>query len=343
MKAIGALLATAWAFWAAPVYAQVSLSLHAPTECANEEQVRKAIRNAENAENIGTLRVEIAPTAEGLWRADVVAQRANEELLGARTVISRSAECHSLDNELAVVISMMAESLFAPHPTDDSATTPAGPDTEASRPTETESPDVLQAPSAPASTPPTTQEDPRRAPGESPYHFRIGPTASAQLGWGMLPGVNYGFTLGAQLILPPMWPIELDARTMFGARAENASGSAQLNWYGGALSICPSLFESRYVALGACGRVQIGAIHSEGTGFTRNQAHTDVTYDAGALARVSLLLAPAFQVQVDLSGMFALEQFQVVYQADDGGIVRLYREPLFHGALGVGATYLFTL
>lgn len=326
------LVASVWLLAARDARADVRFDVQSEAACLSQEDLVHLLPAAPEHEGNGSIDVTFAQTSTG-WRVLIVAHRESGEVLGQRQLTTADSNCHTLDQRLALILDMVREAVVQ------------------DRQLEPEQPETLEAPqAAPAPTPtprPEALEDnvDRLAPpaevSSNNAAWTLGLFANARVGAQMLPGANWGGSIGFSA--EPSWfaPVEFEAGVLLGDDASIAEGSASATWFGGAVSVCPRLLHAGEWALQLCPRFQMGTVRSSGQGFANNETRWGLTADGGGSVRVAWEFARGLTARVDALFTVPFHRFGLLYRTGSGEIVTVFREPAFAGAGVIGVQYTF--
>lgn len=243
-----------------------------------------------------------------------------QQSLGTRELTTRAPHCSSLDDSLALVLSLAADMpavVAAP-----------GASTPASR--EPSGAFIPSTPVIPLGTP--------LAIPESTYAPRLGARLSPTLGVavtsGLLPSAALGLEVGLHLQVNQLWPVVLrgtgwsEQRQGGPATGKGATFSAQTL----ELGLCPwtGRFGGREASV--CASQRLGRVEARGFGF--DEAHRDDGWQlhVGASAALKQELGPLF---VTVSAGLLAPLVRRRYFVTDGVDVTLYEQPWLSGAAAV--------
>jgi len=261
------------------------------------------------------------------WRAVITVRDATGALLGTREVRSAEASCSSLDDPIALVVSVLIDAETHPD---------AGAGSGANGP----------APPAPSAPPPQVVVRrervyvpvPERAP--RPWRFEGGAAAAGALG--LLPNAALGVDVAALLEPPGFWGIELSGAYWFPAKVP-AEGEAYTDvaLVYGQLALCPLRWARDRAALRLCAGAQVGSVRSRGVGFDRELSNESVVVNAVLPTRLSIRIAGPLFVTAGAALVVAIVRPELTYGAADGSTRTIFRAPPLAGVFELGLAVHF--
>lgn len=208
------------------------------------------------------------------WHATIAVADASGARVGTRELTSDRPDCHALDEELGLVVSLLIEpeAAFAP---------PRNP------------PPPHQPPPAPACPPPAPPPAP---PPTKPKPWRVAAEAGAVIGLGLMPSQPAGGMIFRGRATPPVGPsFELGGSVWLDNHVAVGPGTATFSLAFGSAAICPMDLGSAGNTLSGCvgarvGSLRVGEVPSR---FRQESLIVDVTLEARARRRLvgPLLLA----------------------------------------------------
>jgi hypothetical protein len=255
----------------------------------------------------------------------ITVRDATGALLGTREVRSAEASCSSLDDPIALVVSVLIDA--ETHP-DSGANAPSPP-----------------APSAPPPPPQVVVRRervyvpvPERAP--RPWRFEGGAAAAGALG--LLPNAAFGVDVAALLEPPGFWGIELSGAYWFPAKvpAEGAAYTDVALVYG-QLALCPLRWARDRAALRLCAGAQVGSVRSRGVGFDRELSNESAVVNAVLPTRLSIRVVGPLFVTAGAALVVAIVRPELTYGAADGSTRTIFRAPPLAGVFELGLAVHF--
>lgn len=203
---------------------------------AAEAQLGRPAFAAAGAHAETLLRVRLERTRDG-FRARVALENAEEPQIGAEALAARELEtrddCRALDEQLALVVALLADSSGEPT-----------------------APEAVAAPPEPPPPEPPEAGPVSTAPGWE--RARSGPwmlalDAGIVAAFGVMPGVAFGAEFGAGFS-PPGWPLARARALAFLPGRADVEQGARLDFLVGmaGLGVCPELLAGARVSLRAC-------------------------------------------------------------------------------------------
>lgn len=301
----------------------------AAASCASAQQLardvearlgRRVFVGAAEAELVARVR---AGRVAGRFRVELELFDRAGRSLGRRELSTRAAHCSSLDDSLALVLALAADTQRAP------ATPSPDPIAPGSNPPSSAL--ALPAPSlgTPLSIPATTHA-PRLG-------LLLRPSLGAIAAVGVVPSLAPGLELGFELRMNQFWPIRLHAaglaeqRHAASAPPKAATFTAQTFSFG----VCPWTGAVGGFEAAVCAVQCLGRIRSRGVGFDEEQRHDGWVLSAGAALSLSHAFGPLF---VAASAAPLVSLLRRRYFFTDGVDITLYQQPWLGGqiALRVG-------
>ena len=243
--------------------------------------------------------------AGGGWRATVAASRANGEHVGVRKLESASRDCHSLDEDLVLVVALVIDPLATGSPP---VAAPVHRDV------------VYVRVPVPV---------PVHVPGPVPrWSFDAG-IATTVLG-GMLPSLAPGLDLTVAATPPGAWPIELGAIATLRSIAEDEAGhGADARLAIGTLALCPEVLERERVRLQLCGGGAAGAMFVRSRGFDSGGGGDRAAGLLFGRARGSVRVAGGIHAAIDVGVTVPLTRRTVYYTALDPAMLQVERHDIY--------------
>jgi hypothetical protein len=241
------------------------------------------------------------------WRATVSASRASGAHVGVRKLESASRDCHSLDEDLVLVVALVIDPLATSRPA------PVAPVHR----------DVVYVP-VPVPVP---------VPGSIPrWSFRAR-IATTVLG-GMLPSLVPGLDLAFAVTPPGAWSIELGAiATPRASAADEAGHGADVRLAIGTLAVCPKLLERERFGVQLCGGGAAGALLVRSRGFDTGGGGDHAAGLLFGRARGNLRVAGGVHAAIDFGMTVPLTRRTLYYTALDPGTLQVERHDLYGVAL----------
>jgi hypothetical protein len=250
------------------------------------------------------------------FRAVLVLRDSAGAQLGTRQIESDVADCSELRENVALAVALMIDPDAVLHP----------------------------APQRPPSLPPPPRVVIQRVevPVDMvpPAPWQVEPGASAVIGGGFMPSASVGVLLGATILPPRFWPLEVyggvwEAQSV----AAHPSGSARFTAAFGGLGLCPLRVRSADLAFQLCGAGQVGVVSSEPAGFVTSQSGSLPTVHLVADAHVSLDVARGVLVRAGGSLGVALLRSEFAFD-NSAGTQTLFDPPTLAATadLGVAVT-----
>jgi hypothetical protein len=236
--------------------------------------------------------------AGGGWSATVAASRANGAHMGVRKLASASRDCHSLDEELVLVVALVIDPL------------------------------ATSSPPVPAPAHRDVIYVPMHVPGASP-RWSFGARVATTLLGGVLPSVAPGLEASGAVTPPGAWPIELGAIVTRRARAEEDGHGVDARLAIATLAVCPELLERERFRLQLCGGGAAGVlfVRSHGLGSDGGDDHP-----AGLLfgrVRGSVRVTGGIHAALDLGMTVPLARRTMYYTALDPDTLQVKRHDLY--------------
>lgn len=335
----------------APAAAQDSwrLSVDAPLECVDAEQLRFAVEARAQAEVFSeraSRSVEVTIDA-GVPRAEVVTRTAEGEIVGRRGIAAPGESCHALDEGLVLVVASFVRPLAPPSPIQEVEPELAPPVSaevvvEAPAPSvppplevrregrverELENPEescLRDCDDVDRSDSPIPSEPPLIPPSAGDESWVVGVGVSAEAQSGLLPDFSPG--MGARgwfrygsfgLITEAVWlPEAAQTIPKFG------KGAYALVLFG--TQLCAQPLEHAWLDLAVCGGGRVGPIWSETVGPDQQHRATKALVTLGAM--LWMRVSPDQLITIDLGAGLdvPLAVYDYAYRDSEG------RERVFH-------------
>ncbi len=304
----------------------LSLDWDAPPECPDSGYVRRQVDDLFAGGSPPIVHVDARVTVvRGVDpRYSVQLRTVRNGRVGTRRMGGGS--CRSLADAVAFVIALAIDPSRAAEARDSLATDSTADVPTASTPREASSDSAQSAPPSPPEAA-TEPEAASRSAGSrvSPvWRWRGAVSAAAVADTGSMPGIAFGFHLGAAAMVGPA---ELDGYATTFPRQNRPAGSPCYGRGGtfrlvlGGLRACYSGLRGD-VDLAGCAGFELGSLHADGFGVRHPQA-ADSLWVAGTLGvRASLRIAGSFRLAFDLAmgvplrrDRFVLDGIGLVHQA----------------------------
>ena len=251
------------------------------TRAIDERLQRHAFVSPEQASVSIEARVEHS-TDSGHWHAVVHVRDLSGAVAGTRELDSAAPDCTELRDSVALAIALMIDpDALLHHLVAPELPTPPPPE---------------KVPEPPPVTP--TLAPPRRPP------WRVSPTASLALGFGLLPSPAVGLLADVAVHPPKFWGVDV-LGGFWGSQTTALAASGATTDFSlafGGLAICPLSATPARAGFEVCGGAIVGALESVGHRFSISQSKTGVSAYAigsGAL-RVPLAGPLALQLRADI-------------------------------------------
>jgi hypothetical protein len=233
--------------------------------------------------------------------------------LGRRQLHTRARQCSSLDDSLALVVSLAADvSLAAAAP--ESVAPAASIESALSSPIEI--PAYTVAPRAP---------------------WRLRPSLGVAALGGLLPTLGWGLAVELELTPPRFWPLFVRATGWWPQRIGSSAAHAEFSAQNVELGVCPwTLPLGQRLASRSCAEQLIGRLSTDGSGFDRAEPPgAKTTFAMGASETLSIRLGDWF---VSVSGSLLVPLIQRRYFYVDGTEITLHDQGWLwgSGSLSVG-------
>jgi len=242
------------------------------------------------------------------WRATVAASRANGEHVGVRKLETASSDCHSLDEDLVLVVALVID------------------------------PRATASPPAPA---PVHRETiyvpvavPVAVPGPTPRWSFGAQIATTVLG-GMLPSAAPGLELSVAVTPPGAWPIELGQIVTRRETADQDGHGADVRLAVGTLAVCPQLLDRERFDLQLCGGGAAGALFVRSHGLDPGGGGDHATGLLFGRARGTLRVGAGIHAAIDVGMIVPLARRTLYYTALDPTTLQVERRDLY-GIAAVG-------
>jgi hypothetical protein len=251
---------------------------------------------------------QVGRTGRG-WRATVAASRADGVHVGVRTLESASRDCHSLDEDLVLVVALVIDPRATSSP-------------PAPAPVQREVVYVPLPVRVPVRVP---------VPGPIPRWIFGARVATTVLG-GVLPSAAIGLELAVAATPPGAWPIELGAIATRRVSADEDGHGADVRLAIGTLAVCPALLERERLRLQLCGGGAAGVMFVGSHGF---DAAGGGDHAAGLLfgrGRASLAVAGPIHAAIDFGMTVPLTRRTLYYTRLDPAMLQVERRDLYNAA-----------
>jgi hypothetical protein len=268
---------------------------------------RAALVSAAQAERFVVGRVE--PASVG-FRVHLTVLNARSEVLGTRELEDPDPSCRALDEQLALVVSLLIDpdSAFGPPPAPPRETVVA----------------------APAPSPP---RDPWRA------LAALGPAVMV----GLLPKVGGAGSLRAEITPPSFVPIAIGGTAWLSVDAgapSDARKGATVSISYATLGLCPLGYRMNAMRFRGCADLAVGAIRSIGQGFAATNVGGELPFAAAMLSgRASFRIVGPLDVGVGLSLTVPFTRPEFVYTDASKAQEELFRlgpvAGVFDAAIGM--------
>jgi hypothetical protein len=263
-----------------------------------------------------------------LWHAVLRLRTADGRTLGVRELNSAAEDCDELRSAVAIAAALMID----PHAAMRSKSQPPSPPPVAPAPSSTSTPpppgEVAPAPAAPAAQPPPAIASPPQivvqgteAPGPTlgssgRVPWRVEPSASFALGFGVLPSVSTGARIGVAVTPPSLWTLEAFGVAWSDQTVPAGSGAqVRLSVTEAGLGICPiRIGGDRRASLTVCGGVEVAVFESVSQGFETPKTSVDPSVRVVLPARLTFPVLRAVAVRVGGDLGLALTRDQFVYE-----------------------------
>jgi hypothetical protein len=223
-----------------------------------------------------------------------------------RELDSTGADCRTLDQPLALVVSVMAGSEVI------GASQEPQSEPESSRPSSAQSDAERDEPSGPILT---VHE--HRTPSE-PWNLAV--DFAPALGLGLLPSVGAGIQVGG-MALPPSFPALRAQAVGWLPENEELAPQASVSFtmaYAGA-ALCPALYSSAAALLHVCLGGDLGVLRAESKGLVRSRTTTDFFPLVDGSVRGALRIAAQWQAVASVAVLFPTSPDRFVYELPGGG------------------------
>lgn len=262
----------------------------------------------------------------GKWRAVITIRDAEGKLLGTRDLDSAEKECSSLDEPLALVVSILID-----------------PDAELDAPPQPAEPPSAKPPPAP---PPRVVVKRERVlvPVEraAPEPWRVEASLGGAVALGLLPGAAPG--VGAFVAVEPPHFIGLFvAGNYWLTRSIDAEGGAEsdvsLAYAGG--GACPLSFAEGRILYRLCAGVAFGSLQSKGKGFDVTENDEKLSAQLLLPNRFLFRIAGPLALAAGVTVLVPLSRTELTYRTSDGVSHSLYDPSPVGGAADVGLALSF--
>jgi hypothetical protein len=263
-----------------------------------------------------------------LWHAVVVLRSADGKVLGERELGSAADDCSELRSAVAIAAALMIDPEGALH-----RKQPPSPEPPAAQPAPP--PQAAVTTVAPAAPPPQIVvqrvEVPVPVPMPSPPpSWRVEPSASFALGFGVLPSVAAGVRAGVVVMPPRMWALEAYG-VAWGNQTAFAEQGAQVRFSvtEAGLAVCPvRLGRETRPTLSVCGGAEVAVVESESQGFQSSKTSVDPSVRAVVPGNLSFPILHGVAVRVGGEVGLALMRDQFVYDDASRGVHVVSGSPL---------------
>ncbi len=257
------------------------------------------------------------------YRVVVGGTRRDTTLIGTREMVSKGADCRSLDDGLVLVVALMIDpDALAPAP----AAEPTAPAAASSQTIVTEREVVREIERVTVGPPPWIVEA-----------AALGTLAVKRVG-AAAPGVAVGMRAGPsqRVAFQVLLNVVPSGSLTVGTR------DVDFTLFEGGLAYCPAVPLSRRIDVGACLGLRVGVLHAQGHGFATDRASDRGTADvASGLNLAVALVGPVYGI-VTANGLIALVRQQTTVSDGNGNEIVLDRRSLLGGELGVGIGVRFS-
>jgi len=266
-------------------------------------------------------RVEPQPEGRG-FRAHVALSDDRGALLGIRDLDTQEADCHALDEQLALVVALLIDP--------DAALAPRG----APRPAPPPPPPprvVVQRVFVPMPAPPRAPE---------PWRERL--ELSIAMALGLLPGVAGGLSLRGEIAPPSFVPVALGAGVWLPDEAETGPKGSLVSMSYGLLGLCPSARSKKTgTTLRGCALIEAGAIQAKGHGFRISRGEQLAIVQAAVEGRLSQALVGPLEIGLGLGAVVPIRRARFFYLDASGQEQELFRMSAVAGVLDMGVGVAF--
>jgi hypothetical protein len=239
------------------------------------------------------------------WRATVAASRANGAHVGVRKLESAGRDCHSLDEDLVLVVALVIDPLATGSPP---VPAPLHRDV------------VYVRVPVPVPVP---------VPGPVPA-WSFGARIATTILGGMLPSLTPGLDLAVAATPPGAWPIELGAIATLRAIAEDEAGrGADMRLALATLALCPELLERDRFRLQVCGGGAAGAVFVRSRGLDPGSGGDHAAGLLFGRARGSVRVAGGIHAEIDLGMTVPLARRTLYYTALDPTTLQVERRDIY--------------
>ena len=268
--------------------------------------------------------------ADAGWTAVVTASKPDGTLLGRREIHEATPDCRALDDKIELIVALMIDPEAAAK-----SQTPLEPvAVKADPPAQ---PRAVEVPASAVASP-TTSTGTAATP---PTRWGISVSVGGEAGVGVLPSATPGATVAVG-VRPPGFPLfEIGGAVWLAQPATVSPGAASVTLRTAGLSVCPRLWTSGPLELGACGGIQAGEFRARGSGFGQNELAVEPAVGITADADLSVRFLSYGFARLSVGGWLPLIRPRFVYE-DPSGNDQYVFEPApaaFVGTLRVGATF----
>lgn len=286
---------------------------------------RQALVSAAQADLAIEGRVQRAASGPGFVAVINVADPTGKQL-GTRELATDQADCHALDEPVALAIALMI---------DPNASLAPAPDVKKEEKKEA------------VKTKEVVKEKkvyvPVRTPAPDPWRGDV--FAGFSLGFGWLPNVSPGAHVGASLTPPWLFPMEVTAR-FFAPQTEDVVRGATVLFYGfqGAGFACPLRHAGSIGEIRACAGVEGGFLVAEGEGFESEPAEASPLqgqFGFSIKGRADFKIVGPFRLGLAPGITVPVFRPELVYVDDRGGDVLIFQQAPVAGTIDVFAMLAF--
>jgi hypothetical protein len=246
----------------------------------------------------------------GAWSVHLELERADGSKLGSRDIVTRSSECSSLDDSVALALGLMLDL------------------TERA-----EAPGGAQGGSPLPAKPPITIPEETVAP-RVPWRFE--PTLAGEAEVGLMPGVAFGGRLALGIEPPRVWRIEAGGTLWQERDAQIGSAGTRFSMWTLDLAICPVSMGQEPLNAWICIAQRAGTVRAEGTGFDRNAVQRETFLAAEARSGLTWAFAGPLVLHAAFGLEVPLVRLEFVFRDAEGDLRSVYRMSPIAGVLGVG-------
>ncbi len=321
-----------------PVRAALEWTLASGTDhCMSRDQVRTAVEERlgrtvfvnDSAADV-KVRGRIQHTQQS-FTVEIELSSKDDVPMGSRTLESKSPECSSLDDSIALILAVMLDIPEAHVPPPTPASNRPAPAEGPTKRATSQVPPLESKLHVPADTPP-------RRPV---YHFDMG--LGALSSWGLLPEVGWGARAHLAIVPPSFakFGVDLSAYRSVSDEVQGTGAGAnfspmEVGWF-----VCPLAFTPSEAGVEVCVVQHVGRLRVEGYGFDSNHSETRSYINLGVKGALGLPIAGPLSGRVSVQFEAPLERDSFRYGTAGGGDERLFRmSPVIAtGQLGVAAQF----